>query len=107
MRTRHSEHVRAEHDYREPIWASSAARLAVRPFIWRDADMLGGAVNPAGFREVWAVDFEFNGADGERPRPVCMAARERGSGREIRLWRDELLKLCRAPFDTGPDSLFV
>jgi hypothetical protein len=59
------------------------------------------------FREVWAVDFEFNGALGECPRPICMVGRELLGGREIRLWRDELLALRRAPFDTGPDSVLV
>jgi hypothetical protein len=59
------------------------------------------------FREIWVGDFEFNGADGDRPRPVCMVARESRSGREIRLWRDDLAKLKAAPFDTGRDVLFV
>jgi DNA polymerase I len=44
---------------------------------------------------------------GERAWPVCMVAREYRSGREIRLWRNELLALRCAPFDTGPDSLFI
>ena len=64
-------------------------------------------VAPAAFRTVWVVDFEFNGGDGERPRPVCMVARECRTGREIRLWREDLEKLPAAPFDTGPDALFV
>jgi hypothetical protein len=59
------------------------------------------------FREIWAVDFEFNGADGERPRPLCMVAQEYYSRREVRLWRDDLVKLHAAPFDTGLDTLFV
>ena len=59
------------------------------------------------FREIWAVDFEFNGPDGELKRPVCMVAREGRSGREIRLWRDELHRLRAAPFDVGPSSLFA
>jgi DNA polymerase family A len=59
------------------------------------------------FRELWAVDFEFRADPGERPWPVCMVAREVASGREIRLWRDELLALDRAPFDTGPSSALV
>jgi DNA polymerase I len=59
------------------------------------------------FREVWAVDTEFNGADGELKRPVCLVAREGRTGREVRLWRDDLRKLTAAPFDVGPSSLFV
>ena len=61
----------------------------------------------AAFRAIWVCDFEFTGGDGERPRPVCMVARECRTGREIRLWREDLGKLAAAPFDTGPDALFV
>ena len=41
------------------------------------------------------------------PVPVCMYAREEHTGATISLWRDELLRLTRAPFDTGPDSVMV
>src|SRR3954452_18862330 len=58
-------------------------------------------------REVWLVDFEFQAPPGARPRPVCMVAREFWSGRLIRLWRDDLVALRRAPFNVGPDALFV
>lgn len=57
------------------------------------------------FREAWAVDFEFLANPGDRPIPVCMVARELGSGRLIRLWQDELP--ARPPFEVGDDSLFV
>ena len=60
------------------------------------------------FREVWAVDFEFIAPPlGDRPDPVCMVALELRTGRLIRLWREELSSLSRAPFDTGPQTLFV
>jgi DNA polymerase I len=59
------------------------------------------------FREVWCCDTEFNGAEGELKRPVCLVAKEGRTGREVRLWRDELHRLKRAPFDVGPTSLFV
>jgi hypothetical protein len=36
-----------------------------------------------------------------------MYAREEHSDATISLWRDELLRLARAPFDTGPDSVMV
>lgn len=62
---------------------------------------------PPEFREIWACDFEFSSDEGERPRPLCMVARECRTGREIRLWRDQLAKLPAAPFDTGRDTLFV
>src|SRR5215470_11895520 len=59
------------------------------------------------FREVWLVDTEFRTDAGENPWPVCLAAREYYSGREVKLWRDELLKLRKAPFDVGRDTLTV
>ena len=59
------------------------------------------------FEEIWCVDFEFRADDGERPWPVCMVALDLKSGREIRLWRNDLIALNRAPFNTGPAALFV
>jgi DNA polymerase-1 len=59
------------------------------------------------YEQVWAVDFEFIAPPGERPRPVCMVALELRSGEVIRMWEGELSPLTAAPFDTGPQSLFV
>jgi hypothetical protein len=59
------------------------------------------------FREIWLCDFEFRAPEGERPWPVCMVAREHLTGREIRLWREDLIKLRAAPFNTGHDALFL
>jgi DNA polymerase family A len=59
------------------------------------------------FRAIWHVDFEFREDPNHLPIPVCMYAREEHSGATISLWRDELLRLTRAPFDTGPDSVMV
>jgi len=64
-------------------------------------------VIPPQFRETWLCDFEFNGQAGDPPDPLCLVAREYHTGRELRLWRHELRCRKRAPFDTGPDSLFV
>jgi DNA polymerase-1 len=58
------------------------------------------------FREIWLLDFEFHGAP-ETSWVVCMVAREFHSGRVIRMWRDELVNLRRAPFDVGPDAVVV
>ena len=66
----------------------------------------GGCV-AALFREIWVADFEFRADPGEHPWPVCMVAEEVKTGRVIRLWRNELLALRRAPFDVGPNALFV
>jgi DNA polymerase-1 len=51
------------------------------------------------FAEAWCVDFEYRAAPGEHPFVVCMVGRELHSGREIRLWRGELLAMHRPPFD--------
>jgi hypothetical protein len=59
------------------------------------------------FRAVVCCDFEYHADPGEKYWPVCMVARELHTGREVRLWRDELLSQGCAPFDTGPDALFV
>ena len=50
-------------------------------------------------------EFEFGGHDGNRPRPVCMVARDLLSGHTWRLWRDEFEST--PPFPTGPETLFV
>jgi DNA polymerase-1 len=67
------------------------------------------------YRAVVAADFEFEfgghvipedaGRSGERPRPVCMVAKELRTGREWRLWRGEFGP--EPPFPIGPDALFV
>src|SRR4051794_11582334 len=67
------------------------------------------------FKHVVAVDFEFEfgGHDspaaasrsGERPRPVCMVAKELHSGETWRLWRGQFGK--RPPFPIGADTLLV
>lgn len=59
------------------------------------------------FSEIWLVDFEFVADSGERQRPVCMVAEEYWTGRQIRLWENELRRLGAAPFDTGPDACFI
>jgi DNA polymerase-1 len=48
--------------------------------------------------EVWFIDFEFRITPGWHPFVRCMVAREYFSGRELRLWRNQLLALRRSPF---------
>jgi len=59
------------------------------------------------FREIWAVDFEFYGNPGDRPTPVCLVAHELLTGRELRIWQDELSKMPSPPYSIGSNSLFV
>ena len=71
----------------------------------KQAAALEGARLP--FAEIWMADFEFVVGGGERPRPVCMVAEEFWSGRQIRLWEDDLRRLKAAPFNTGPNACFI
>ena len=67
------------------------------------------------FRHIVVDDFEFNfgghvsfedaSRSGERPRPVCMVAKELRTGQVWRVWQDEFGPA--PPFPTGPDALFV
>jgi hypothetical protein len=67
------------------------------------------------FKNVVAVDFEFEfgGHDtfeaaarsGERPRPVCMVAKELRSGRVWRVWRGEFL--ADPPFPVDGSTVLV
>ena len=59
------------------------------------------------YREVWLADFEFSAPNGERPRPICLVARELIGGRVVRLWFDDLAGMIRPPFSIGDDTLFV
>ena len=105
----------AEGQLSAPMWPDKALsellKLGFKDRIIDSADhpvvrrLRGLALIP--FREAWACDFEFRALPGERPWPVCMVAREQFTGREIRLWRDDLLKLRKAPFNTGADAVIV
>jgi DNA polymerase I len=59
------------------------------------------------FREIWCVDFEFGADPGERPKPVCLVAREVLSGQTLRLWEDDLRRCQMPPYGVGPESVFV
>ncbi len=60
-----------------------------------------------GFEEVWLADFEYSAPSGHRPKPICMVAMELRSGRQLRLWENQLVKLAEPPFRTDDRSLFV
>ena len=67
------------------------------------------------FQQIVVVDFEheFGGhksfeeanCSGERPCPVCMAAKELRSGKRVKYFRGGFPD--RPPFSTGPDALWV
>lgn len=58
------------------------------------------------YRWVWAVDFEFTAAPGERPISICCVARELRTGRLERLWL-AAGATCLPPYEIGPESLIV
>lgn len=57
------------------------------------------------YDEVWVLDFEFHSPPGERPRPLCLVARELRSGRLMSQWLFE--QATFPPFNTGAKTLFV
>jgi DNA polymerase I len=59
------------------------------------------------YRAIIAVDFEFEfgGNYGNRPRPVCMVARDLLTGQTWRVWRGEFG--TSPPFAIGPETLIV
>ena len=57
------------------------------------------------YKQVCCIDFEFVAEPGCAPDVVCMVARELGTDRLIRLWKDDFKP--DPPFDIGADALFV
>jgi DNA polymerase I len=59
------------------------------------------------FRSIILCDTEYErgGVEGNRPRPVCVVAKDSATGREWRLRRGEFGTI--PPFPTGPEALFV
>src|SRR5262245_61482625 len=67
----------------------------------------GGLLATTPFKHVNCVDLEFQVKNGDRPRPVCMVVRDAVTGRTTRYWRDDLVSMSRAPFETGVDAVMV
>src|SRR3954447_19585244 len=87
---------------------SGIASLPTPIIRWSSACAAGSAVlDGLPFQNIVAVDFEyeFGGHAGERPRPVCMVAKELRSGRVWRLWRDQFVS--QPPFPIGADTVLV
>jgi len=61
------------------------------------------------FANIIVCDFEYEIADGDLPKPLCMVAYMLDQNlrhvRTIRMWRGEFGPT--PPFDVGPDTLFV
>jgi len=59
------------------------------------------------FDQIWICDTEYTAVAGCQPVPICLVARDLRSGREFRLWQDQLAELPAAPFRTDNKALFV
>jgi len=59
------------------------------------------------YNEIFTCDFEFYGHDADLKTPVCLVIHELRSGKTYRYWQDQLFTMQKAPFDTGPNSLWV
>jgi len=59
-----------------------------------------------GFGEIWVVDFEYPTDANGRPKPVCMVARARGTGRVIKRWGRDVRERFPASI-LSSNSLFV
>jgi len=57
------------------------------------------------YREIWLVDTEYYEPDGERPVPVCVAARELRTNRAVVQWYTEFGE--KPPYSVESDCLFV
>jgi DNA polymerase-1 len=57
------------------------------------------------YKEIWLVDFEYYAPDGERPVPICLAARELRTNRVIVQWYTEFGK--EPPYSVQPNCLLV
>jgi DNA polymerase-1 len=57
------------------------------------------------FHAVWGIDFEFCQPEGERPRPLCLSARDLLTGRRLDLDGSQL-RQGHPPFDVA-NSVFV
>jgi hypothetical protein len=58
------------------------------------------------YREIWALDFEFSAPAGERPTPLCLAARELFSQRLRTCWLEGRTPPA-LPWSPGQDTLIV
>lgn len=59
------------------------------------------------YARIIALDFEFFGAEGDNPKIVCLVTTDLLTGDTQRYWRDVLLQMPQAPFDTGADTLIL
>jgi len=59
------------------------------------------------YKQIVVCDTEFSQPPGHTPDPRCAVFYEMRSGREERLWRDQLKSRSKPPFSVGKDALWV
>lgn len=65
----------------------------------------GALLKNLGYREAYCVDTEFVARPGHKPFPICLVAKCLITGREVRVWGQELFNFC--PFDVSDDVIFI
>jgi DNA polymerase-1 len=59
------------------------------------------------FGNITLFDFEFQSLNGNRQVTACMVTKDARTGVTTRYWQDDLRRLIRPPFPTGPNDLVV
>jgi DNA polymerase-1 len=59
------------------------------------------------FQNIYAIDFEFYGNDGDIPKIVCMVTQNIKTMEISRVWHDQLLKMKTPPFNMGENALLI
>ena len=59
------------------------------------------------FQNIYAIDFEFYGNDGDIPKIVCMVSQNIKTMKINRVWRDQLLEMKTPPFNMGENTLLI
>ena len=59
------------------------------------------------YRNIYIVDTEFYGEQGNRKTPVCLVVRDFRSNTVVRYWMDQLAQMAAPPFDISENTLFV
>ena len=59
------------------------------------------------FQNIYVIDFEFFGNDGDIPKVVCMVIQNIKTKEICSVWHDELLKMKIPPFIMGENTLLI
>jgi len=59
------------------------------------------------FQNIYAIDFEFYGNDGDIPKIVCMVMQNIKTMEISRVWHDQLKEMKTPPFNMGENTLLI